>query len=97
MARDRSGEEIETPTEEAASSKCKQCHQPTSPRHGAIVVNDGFLCFGCHMDQLRARASRQQDLCIEPGCAKTVAQHVAEMKAKMASEPWHKRFATVRL
>src|SRR2546427_2958663 len=98
MARDRSGEEMSTPTtEEAADFKCQRCHQLTSPRHGAIVVDGEFLCFGCRMDQLRPRASQPQDLCIEPGCTKTVAQHIAEMKAKMSSEPWQERFATVRL
>jgi len=63
---------------------CQDCKQPTSGKLGAIVVNERYLCPQCRWQRLERQKSQPTDRCGELGCDKTVAEHIAEFKQRMA-------------
>lgn len=42
--------------------------------------DDKRRCASCHMAYLRSRRAEPDDACTEPGCTKTVREHIAEFR-----------------
>lgn len=56
---------------------CEQCGEETA---ATVPTTWGQLCPKCNFAHIRAVASAPEDLCTEPGCTLTVAEHIAKFQ-----------------
>ena len=85
----------------AASDRkgCERCgaNVPLNTFHDdtpEIKDRGARLCASCWIPALKRRCAgvTRDTRCPEPGCTKTVAEHIAEAKAITSSQAWEERF-----
>ena len=61
---------------------CDTCGETFEFWTSLTLDDDGMRrCATCHVTYLKRFVSKPEDRCTEPGCSKTVREHIAEFKA----------------